>query len=84
MKDQIIFQDKPYENIVCFAVLAIAISFCEYIYPLHPHPFLELDMPDVIIASMKPSNDHKAWIARRFGAAGKTAQSNFSLGTIGA
>jgi alpha-mannosidase len=37
-------------------------------------PFLELDTPEVIIASIKPSEDRKALIVRLFGAGGKTAQ----------
>ena len=38
------------------------------------HPFLELDTPDVIVASIKPSTDRKAWIIRLFGAAGRPAE----------
>ena len=39
-------------------------------------PFLELDTPDVIVASIKPSADGKAQIVRLFGAAGKPAKVN--------
>jgi alpha-mannosidase len=37
-------------------------------------PFLELDTPDVMVASIKPSNDRSAWIVRLFGAGGKTVR----------
>ena len=37
-------------------------------------PLLELDTPDVIVASIKPSDDRKAWIVRLFGAAGRPAK----------
>ena len=37
-------------------------------------PFLELDTPDVIVASIKPSADGRAQIVRLFGAAGKPAK----------
>jgi hypothetical protein len=37
-------------------------------------PFLELDTPEVIVASIKPSNDRQAWIVRLFDAAGRTAR----------
>ena len=43
-------------------------------------PFLELDTPDVIVASIKPSADHKAWIVRLFGAAGRPAKAGLSWG----
>jgi alpha-mannosidase len=36
--------------------------------------FLELDRPEVIVASIKPSDDGRARIVRLFGAAGKTSQ----------
>jgi alpha-mannosidase len=38
------------------------------------HPFLELDTPDVIVTSIKPSEDGKAWIVRLFAAAGRPAK----------
>jgi alpha-mannosidase len=44
-------------------------------------PFLELDTPEVLVASIKPSNDHKAWIVRLFGAAGKEAKATVRWGT---
>ncbi len=34
-------------------------------------PLLQLDSPDVIVSSLKPSDDHRAWIIRLFGASGK-------------
>ena len=37
-------------------------------------PFLELDRPEVIVASVKPSNDRRACIVRLFGAGGKTVR----------
>jgi len=37
-------------------------------------PFLELDTPDVIVASIKPSGFGRAWIVRLFGAAGRPAK----------
>ena len=37
-------------------------------------PFLELDTPEVIVASIKPSADGRAQIVRLFGAAGKPAK----------
>lgn len=37
-------------------------------------PFLELDTHEVIVASIKPSNDRKAIIVRLFGAAGRPAR----------
>ena len=43
-------------------------------------PFLELDTPDVIVASIKPSEDRKAWIVRLFGAGGKTATATLRWG----
>ena len=42
---------------------------------------LELDTPEVIVASIKPSNDRKAWIVRLFGAAGKEAKTTIRWGT---
>ena len=42
--------------------------------------FLQLDTPDVLVASIKPSNDHKAWIVRLFGAAGKDAKTTLHWG----
>ena len=47
------------------------------------HPFLELDTPDVIVASIKPSADGKAQIVRLFGAAGKPAKVNLRWRTPG-
>ena len=41
---------------------------------------LELDTPDVIVASIKPSADGKAQIVRLFGAAGKPAKVNLRWG----
>ena len=37
-------------------------------------PFLELDRPEVIVASIKPSDDRRARIVRLFGAGGKSAR----------
>jgi alpha-mannosidase len=37
-------------------------------------PFLTLDTPEVIVASIKPSSDGRAQIVRLFGAAGKSAK----------
>jgi alpha-mannosidase len=37
-------------------------------------PFLELDTPDVIVASMKPSEDGQAFIVRLFGAGDRPAK----------
>ena len=37
-------------------------------------PFLELDTPEVMVASIKPSEDHQAWIVRLFGAGGRNAK----------
>ena len=37
-------------------------------------PLLELDTPEVIVASIKPSEDRKALIVRLFGAAGRPAK----------
>jgi alpha-mannosidase len=37
-------------------------------------PFLDLDTPEVIVASIKPSEDRKALIVRLFGAAGRPAK----------
>ena len=42
--------------------------------------FVQLDTPDVIVASIKPSNDRKAWIVRLFGAAGKDARTALHWG----
>ncbi len=42
-------------------------------------PFLELDTPDVIVASIKPSADGRAQIVRLFGAAGKPAKVRLKL-----
>jgi alpha-mannosidase len=36
-------------------------------------PLLEVDRPEVIVASIKPSDDRRARIVRLFGAGGKTA-----------
>lgn len=36
-------------------------------------PLLELDTPQVVVASLKPSTDGKAWIVRLFGAGGQAA-----------
>jgi alpha-mannosidase len=44
--------------------------------------FLELDTPEVIVASIKPSNDRKALIVRLFGAGGKTAQVSLHWGQL--
>ncbi len=41
--------------------------------PPSDQPFLELDTPDVIVASIKPSQDRKALIVRLFAAAGRPA-----------
>ena len=46
-------------------------------------PFLELDTPDVLVASIKPSTDGKAQIVRLFGAAGKPAKVNLRWNTPG-
>jgi alpha-mannosidase len=43
-------------------------------------PFLELDTPDVLVASMKPSADGRAQIVRLFGAAGKPAKATLRWG----
>ncbi|MBN2021723.1 MAG: hypothetical protein JW809_02930 [Pirellulales bacterium] len=45
-------------------------------------PLLELDTPDVVIASVKPSDDGKAWIVRLFGASGKDAQATLRWGGV--
>jgi alpha-mannosidase len=47
---------------------------------LDVRPFLTLDTPEVIVASIKPSNDRKAWIVRLFGAGGKTARLDLHWG----
>jgi len=46
----------------------------------HARPFLELDHPEVIIASIKPSNDRKAWIVRLFGAGGRATRVSLHWG----
>ena len=46
--------------------------------------FLELDTPDVIVASIKPSGDGKAQIVRLFGAAGKQAKVSLRWGDAAA
>jgi hypothetical protein len=45
-------------------------------------PLVQLDTQDVMIASVKPSNDGKAWIVRLFGAAGKPATASLRWGKI--
>ncbi|MEN6457747.1 MAG: glycosyl hydrolase-related protein [Thermoguttaceae bacterium] len=42
---------------------------------------LAVDTPDVIVASIKPSADGKAFIVRLFGAAGRAAKANLSWAT---
>jgi hypothetical protein len=42
--------------------------------------FLTVDTPDVIVASIKPSADHKAYIVRLFGAAGRPVRAGLSWG----
>ncbi|MCE5269204.1 MAG: hypothetical protein LLG00_15110 [Planctomycetaceae bacterium] len=42
---------------------------------------LTVDTPDVIVASVKPSADHKAYIVRLFGAAGRAAKANLTWAT---
>jgi alpha-mannosidase len=43
-------------------------------------PFLELDTPDVLVASLKPSADGRAQIVRLFAAAGKPAKATLRWG----
>lgn len=43
-------------------------------------PLVELDTPDVLLASIKPSNDGKAWIVRLFGASGKDRKATLRWG----
>jgi hypothetical protein len=43
-------------------------------------PLLELDTPDVIVATLKPSEDREALILRLFAAAGREAKVNLSRG----
>ncbi len=43
-------------------------------------PLLELDTPEVLVASVKPSEDHKASIVRLFGAAGRPAKADLRWG----
>lgn len=43
-------------------------------------PFVELDTPEVIVASIKPSNDGKAIILRLFGAGGEAAKARLKWG----
>ncbi|NUQ62614.1 MAG: hypothetical protein HUU20_09005 [Pirellulales bacterium] len=45
-------------------------------------PFFELDTPDVIVASIKPSEDRKALIVRVFGAAGRPANATLRWAEI--
>lgn len=45
-------------------------------------PFLELDTPDVIVASIKPSEDREALIVRLFGAGGRPARTTLRWGRI--
>ena len=44
-------------------------------------PLLQLDTPDAMVASVKPSSDGKAWIIRLFGAAGKDSHATLCWGT---
>jgi alpha-mannosidase len=44
--------------------------------------FLELNTPEVIVASIKPSEDHKATIVRLFGVGSQPAKANLRWGTI--
>jgi alpha-mannosidase len=43
-------------------------------------PLLEVDAPQVIVASIKPSEDHKATIVRLFGAGGQAARASLRWG----
>ncbi len=43
-------------------------------------PLLELDTPKVLVASVKPSEDHKALIVRLFGAGGQPAKAALRWG----
>ena len=43
-------------------------------------PFLDINTPDVVIASIKPSADRKAWIVRLFSAGGKSAKISLRWG----
>jgi alpha-mannosidase len=43
-------------------------------------PLVELDTPEVIVASVKPSEDHKALIVRLFGAGGQPAKATLRWG----
>jgi hypothetical protein len=43
-------------------------------------PLLEVDSPDVLVASVKPSEDHRAIIVRLFGAAGRPAKTTLHWG----
>jgi len=43
-------------------------------------PFLTVDAPNVLVASVKPSNDGKAWIVRLFEVAGQAAKVNLRWG----
>jgi len=39
---------------------------------------LRVDSDDVLVATLKPSNDGKAWILRLFGASGKSAKATLA------
>ena len=43
-------------------------------------PLIEVDSPDVLVASVKPSEDHRAIIVRLFGAAGRPAKTTLHWG----
>jgi alpha-mannosidase len=45
-------------------------------------PFLTLDTPDVIVESIKPSEDREAFIVRLFGAGGRPAKTTLHWGRI--